>query len=96
MIGNASMARQRTGHLFAAVEARTGAVGRLMVRCDDPQTWMEVYAPVGDVDTFCDVLDECVSQYKMVKNARDGKRYLECFRDAVTMATGREHRDPAA
>ena len=33
--------------LLADVEARTGVGGRLLVRRDDPRTWMEVYEPVA-------------------------------------------------
>ncbi len=38
--------------LITALASRTGVAGRLLVRADDPGTWMEVYESVSDPAAF--------------------------------------------
>lgn len=77
--GDESDALRAIAAMVATVEARTGVTGRLLKRCDDPKTWMEVYAPVADVDRFRAFLHECAQQQGVAQHAQDGKRQLECF-----------------
>lgn len=72
-------ARATIGALLADVEARTGVVGRLLARCDDPATWMEIYEPVGQVGAFARTLAACVRKHGAADVAADGKRRSECF-----------------
>ena len=72
-------ARAKIGALLADVEARTGVAGRLLARCDDPSTWMEVYEPVGGVGAFTRTLAACVRRQGAAAVAADGNRRSECF-----------------
>ncbi len=77
--GGKSRALRAIARMVADVEARTGVTGRLLMRCDDPKTWMEVYAPVADVAHFRAILHECARRRGVDEHATDGKRQLECF-----------------
>lgn len=79
VVGDESHALRVIAAMVASVEARTGVTGRLLKRCDDPKTWMEVYAPVADVDRFRAILHECAREQGVAQHAQDGKRQLECF-----------------
>lgn len=78
-VGEPAEARRRVGRLFAAVEADTGIAGRLLARCDDPSTWMEIYEPVADRQAFLACLERCVDAAHAAAHAQDGRRHLECF-----------------
>jgi len=68
------------GDLLADVEARTGVAGRLVARCDDPSTWMEIYEPVADADAFARDLAACVRNTGAADVAANGVRTVERFR----------------
>lgn len=72
-------ARGRIAALIAEVEARTGVTGRLLARCDDPSTWMEVYEPVGNPRTFARALAASAGRLGAGVVAADGIRRIECF-----------------
>jgi hypothetical protein len=77
--GDMMAARARIAALMAEVEARTGISGRLLARCDDPSTWMEVYEPVRDAAAFARALAACVRRIGAAAVAADGVRRIECF-----------------
>ncbi len=63
--------------------ARTGIVGRLLVRRDDSHTWMEVYPGVGDPDGFETALvEECrqagLARWLESDTVRHMERFVEC------------------
>lgn len=77
--GDPVAARAKIAALIAEVEARTGIAGRLLARCDDPSTWMEVYEPVRDAAPFARALAACVRRVGAAVVATDGIRRIECF-----------------
>jgi len=79
IVADTAAARERIGALMADVEARTGIAGRLLARCDDPSTWMEVYAPVTRAATFRRVLARLVKKHQATTLAPDGGRHIEQF-----------------
>jgi hypothetical protein len=74
-----AVARAKIGALIAEVEARTGISGRLLARCEDPSTWMEVYEPIRDPGSFARTLAACVRSVGAADVAVDGTRRIECF-----------------
>jgi len=85
VVADRSTAHQAVGALLEAVEAKTGIAGRLLARCDDPQTWMEVYEPVDDVARFTDALQALVSHHRVLDIAADRVRHTECFAPAISV-----------
>jgi hypothetical protein len=81
-------ARHTIASMLAELETRTGIVGRLLMRCDDAQTWMEVYEGVHDVMSFRAALEQCVKKHGVDALARDGARHVECFMPVATHAPG--------
>jgi len=72
-------ARDAIGTLLAAVEAATGVAGRLLARCDDPATWVEIYEPVADGAAFARRLEELAHRHRATAITIDGRRHAECF-----------------
>ena len=72
-------ARAAIAALQVAVEAETGIAGRLLARCDDPATWMEVYEPLADAAAFARRLDELAQRHGAAAVTGDGRRHAECF-----------------
>jgi hypothetical protein len=72
-------ARATIGALLAEVRARTGVAGSLLARCDDPSTWMEVYAPVTRAAAFRRALSDLATRFGAGALAQDGKRHVEQF-----------------
>lgn len=58
---------------------------RLMCRHDDPDTWMEVYAP-ADAD-LADRVADAAKRSGLLQYMQDGRRHNELFVDTATMAT---------
>jgi hypothetical protein len=77
--GDAALARATVAALMAEVEARTGVIGRLLARCDDPGTWMEVYEPVADMNDFLAALASLARDHRVAAIAAGGVRHTECF-----------------
>ena len=75
--------------LMVEVEARTGIAGRLLARCEDPSTWMEVYEGVVDAAAFLSALDGCVRTNGAASVAIDGRRTIERFCPLATDPHGR-------
>lgn len=55
---------ERVGAIQEDVYADTGVQGRLLRRRDDPTTWMEVYEPVPDVESFERSLDTALARHQ--------------------------------
>jgi hypothetical protein len=72
-------ARATIAALLAEVESRTGVAGRLLARCDDPRTWMEVYEPPADAPAFTRHLATLARRHRAANVAHDGKRHVERF-----------------
>ena len=72
--GDRQVAAAASGALLRAVFERTGVTGRLLARCDDTATWMEVYENVGDADAFARALADLAQQCGAA-----GDRHVECF-----------------
>jgi hypothetical protein len=61
---SASAVRERVGAILADVYATTGVQGRLLRRRDDLATWMEIYEPVPEAETFEHVLDAALARHR--------------------------------
>lgn len=79
VVADTADARAAVAGLLGAVEAKTGVTGRLLARCDDPATWMEVYEPVANPAAFARTLDAMVRRLGLAAVAADGVRHTECF-----------------
>jgi hypothetical protein len=79
-------ARRAIASMLADLETRTGVVGRLLMRCDDAKTWMEVYEGVHDVASFRALLDQCAKEHGVDAIAHEGARHVECFMPVTTHA----------
>ena len=88
-------AREAVAALFAAVAAATGVAGRLLARCDDAATWMEVYEPVAEPDAFVPRLAALAQTHRVAALAVDGKRHTECFAPLPVVASGSNDHGPA-
>jgi len=88
-------ARESVAALFAAVGAATGVAGRLLARCDDAATWMEVYEPVAEPDAFVPRLAALAQTHRVAALAVDGKRHTECFAPLPAVASGSNGHGPA-
>ena len=80
--GDAVAARAAVNTLMQEVTLRTGVIGRLLMRHDDPSTWMEVYESVADAALFDSVLEEATANAGPIDYAADG-RHVERFVDAL-------------
>ena len=65
--------------LLSEVETRTGIAGRLLARCDDPSTWMEVYESVPKAAMFVRELAALVKKHNATTVAVNGERHVERF-----------------
>ena len=73
-------ARERVGHLQAAVATAVGVHGRLMTKRGEPNLWMEVYESVGDAATFEDALLAALEHADLAQFLAPGsQRQVECF-----------------
>jgi hypothetical protein len=77
--GDAGAARAAVDALLRDVFAVAGVTGRVLVRRDDPRTWMEVYENVADAARFEDVLVASAQRHEVARFAEDGKRHFEPF-----------------
>ena len=79
IVADTAAARERIGALMADVEVRTGVAGTLLARCDDPSTWMEMYAPVTRAATFRRLLAMLARKHEVTALTPDGRRHVEQF-----------------
>lgn len=64
--------------LLHAVAGHCSRPPQRMQRCDDPETWMEVYEGVADFAAFSAALDVAARHVGCAAFIR-GERHLECF-----------------
>jgi hypothetical protein len=79
VVGDAAAARAAVDEVLREVFAVAGVGGRLLVRRDDPRTWMEVYEDVADTARFEDALAAAARRHDVARIAQDGNRHLEPF-----------------
>lgn len=77
--GEAEAVRAAADDMMADIAARTGIVGRLLVRRDEPGTWMEIYERVTDADQFERELAAAVAHHDLARVIAGGKRHVEAF-----------------
>lgn len=71
---------KRVTAMQAKLMSQTGVTGKVLIRCDDPQTWMEIYENVADKAKFETALHAAVQHYKLDTFLADGEaRHMECF-----------------
>jgi hypothetical protein len=67
--------------ILAEVKRETGVLGRLMMRTDDPATWMEIYEGVTREAQFEQALAAAVEHAGVARIlAADSHRHIERFR----------------
>jgi Domain of unknown function (DUF4936) len=77
--GDISALRAAVDDMMADVAARTGIVGRLLLRRDERRTWMEVYERVTDADQFERALADAVARHDLARVIEGGVRHVEAF-----------------
>jgi hypothetical protein len=80
--GDAAKARACVNALMREVALHAGVVGRLMMRRDDPTTWMEIYENVVDSARFDAVLVDATARSGVAACVSEG-RNVERFADAL-------------
>lgn len=71
---------KRVTAMQAKLMSQTGVTGKLLIRCDDPQTWMELYENVADKAKFETALHAAVRYYELDGCLAEGEdRHTECF-----------------
>lgn len=64
--------------MMARLGCRTGVMGRLMKKRDEPRLWMEVYESIPDAGGFERSLNQALDEFD-VEMFLDGPRRAECF-----------------
>jgi hypothetical protein len=65
--------------LMQDVYRNAGVTGRVLVRRDDPRTWMEVYEHVADTSRFEQELAAAVARHDIARWSEGGARHTEPF-----------------
>jgi Domain of unknown function (DUF4936) len=74
--------RAAVGAMLTALARDTGVQGRLLHRCDDMTTWMEVYEGIRDPARFERALDAAVDTFGLrALLAPNAERHIERFVD---------------
>lgn len=79
MTGEADAARAAVEGIFAAMAGSCGVHGRLLVRRDDPSTWMEIYEAVADAPAFERALAAEIERHAATSFAEGRARHTEAF-----------------
>lgn len=79
LAGDAGAARKAVDALLHDVFLRSGVSGRVLVRRDDPRTWMEIYEHVADERLFERHLADAVERHGLAGFAESGVRHVEPF-----------------
>jgi hypothetical protein len=77
--GEPADAQAAVDALLHDVFRHAGVLGRVLVRRDDPRTWMEIYEHVGDTALFERELVAAVERHGVARFALDGRRHTEPF-----------------
>jgi hypothetical protein len=78
---DAAAARREVAALQAFLRPHCGLAPRLLRRCDDPATWMEVYEDLADAPALIDAMGAWLGATELDVLGRC-ERHLECFSDA--------------
>lgn len=85
--GSAHDAQGRVSELHDRLHTRCGVRGRLLIKRDEPDLWMEVYEQIEDAATFEAALAEESAQLGLGQLLSPGsQRNLECFVDPAECA----------
>lgn len=77
---DATRARATVRSMQASLATRTGVAGRLLERCGDGATWMEIYESVTDPAAFEAALASEIEAHKLAALIEPGStRHLERF-----------------
>jgi len=77
--GDFVAARNAVDAVVRDLGIQCGVKGRVLVRRDDPRTWMEIYERVGDHAAFELALSAAVLRHGAARFAEGGKRHTEPF-----------------
>lgn len=77
--GESAPARERVTRMQLELAEATGVAGRLLVRADDPRTFMEIYEDLDDAGAFERALEAAIAA-EGVGELCDGPRHVERFR----------------
>ncbi len=87
-----TLARQAVMRILSEIQGKTNILGRLLRRCDDPMTWMEVYENVVDTEHFKQELREAVIRCGFNNSllSEGSARVVEIFVEDVLIPGGLE------
>lgn len=74
----AATAAIRIDALLAEMAVHCTRPPRRLRRCDDAETWMEIYEGIADFAAFSHALDAAAHRFDCAAFTR-GERHLECF-----------------
>jgi len=77
--GDPATVRAAIDAVLRDLALRTHVSGRVLVRRDDPRTWMEVYEHVGDAPLFERELAAAVLRHGIAGLVEGGQRHAEPF-----------------
>ena len=77
--GDVVEARAAVAAVVRDVSLQTGVTGRMLVRRDDPRTWMEIYENVVDAPKFEQALIAGALRHEAARFAENGARHVEPF-----------------
>jgi Domain of unknown function (DUF4936) len=79
--GDPARARTAVNELLREIALHAGVTGRLLIRRDDPSTWMEIFENVVDTTLFDTVLAESTERCG-IEECAPGGRHVERFASA--------------
>ena len=74
----ADEAAGRVAALMQALQSHCSALPRVLHRCDDTNTWMEVYEGIADWTAFVSALQHSTAELDIAA-CLAGERHIECF-----------------
>lgn len=77
-LAQAGLAASRIDTLLASMAAFCSRPPRRLIRCENPETWMEVYEDIPDMAAFVTALNSAVEALRCGEFTLD-ERHLECF-----------------
>ncbi len=77
--GDPQPTRAAIDAMMADIARRTGVNGRLLVRRDQPGTWMEIYENVADAVGFEREIAIVARRHKLSRFIFGGTRHVEAF-----------------
>lgn len=77
--GDVAAARSAVDAVLRDMSIQCGVAGRVLVKRDDPRTWMEIYEKVGDAQGFEVALSVAVQRHGAGRVAEGGRRHTEAF-----------------